>query len=230
MDNLALMGVVLNQGQQGACTAHSEAGDREFLHNKQLAFLGQKIVPCPAGLFSPSFTYYQERVIDGTISQGDCGSTIKTSCQVGQLYGNALRSQMPYSDSDFSTAPTAVILADAKVFPTGSYHTLTTVDDVKSVIASGYNVKIGFTVYESFESDEMAQTGIWSPDPSTEQVLGGHAVLGIGYDDTVNGGSLLVRNSWGADWGKAGNFYLRYEDVANSQVVTDLFTQHLGKW
>ena len=230
-DNLAFMGPVLNQGQQGSCTAHSEAADREYLHWKTLSDLfSHSPAPTAYGMFSPSFTYYQERKIDNSLDQGDCGSQIRTSCKVGQLYGNCLRSEMPYNDQDCSTAPTSGQLSDALKFPTGSYHAVPLVDDMKHCIASGYNLKYGFNVYESFESDQMAKTGIWSPDVNNEQVIGGHAVLGIGYDDSVNGGSFLVRNSWGGDWGYKGNFWLRYQDAANSNILTDSYVQHLGKW
>lgn len=41
-------------------------------------------------------------------------------------------------------------------------------------------------------------------------IVGGHARLVFGWDDNVNGGSLLVRNSWGGRWGVNGNSYDRY--------------------
>ena len=61
-------------------------------------------------------------------------------------------------------------------------------------------------------------------------MLGGHEVLAYGYDDSVNGGSLLIRNSWGASWGKNGDFYMRYKDAANPDVLMDACIQHLGRW
>jgi C1A family cysteine protease len=142
-------------------------------------------------------------------------------------FGCALRSEMPYVAGDFATAPTQAQLDLAKQRATGQYHRLTTVDDMKSCIASGYNFRIGFLVYESFEA--IAANGVWSPD-TREKVLGGHEVLGIGYDDNINGGSFLVRNSWGSRWANYGNFWLRYSDAANADVVQDSWIQHLGKW
>jgi len=234
MDNGQYMGPVLNQGQQGACTAHAGVADREYLHWKQLAALGKPVAPGSDGLFSPAYLYFLERQIDAGWTggaflpdPGDVGSMGRTSCQVLNHYGCATRAEMPYSDSQFSTAPTAVQMADGLQWPTGQYHFAANVDDMKSVIATGYNFRIGFTVYESFES--IGSNGIWTPSTS-EEVLGGHEVLGYGYDDTVNGGSFLVRNSWGADWGKAGDFYMRYADAANSQILQDAAIQHLGKW
>lgn len=225
--NLSLMGPVLDQGQEGSCTAHAAAADREFLHWKQMAYLNNPVQPTSEGMFSPSFIYYLERQSDGTLDQGDCGSYGRTSCSVLRQYGCALRADMPYVPGDFSTAPTQAQLSSATRWTTGQYHRLATVDDMKSCVASGYNFRIGFTVYESFES--ISANGIWSPSTS-ESVLGGHEVLSIGFDDSVNGGSFLVRNSWSASWGQNGNFWMRYQDAADSNVLMDAWIQHLGKW
>lgn len=224
--NIKLMGPVLDQGQEGSCTAHAAAADREFLHWKTLSDRGETVAPDSEGLYSPSFIYYLERKEDGSLDQGDCGSYGRTSCLVLRKYGCALRKDMPYVAGDFSTEPTQAQLDAAAKWATGQYHRLATVDDMKSCIASGYNFRIGFTVYESFES--IGSDGLWSPKTS-ERVLGGHEVLGIGYDDAVNGGSFLVRNSWGR-WGASGNFHMRYIDAANPDVLMDAWIQHLGKW
>jgi hypothetical protein len=225
--NLELMGVVLDQGDEGSCTAHAAAADREFLHWKEIARRGGTVAPTADGMYSPSFIYYLERQTDGSLDQGDCGSFGRTSCATLNKFGCALRLDMPYMAGDFGTAPTPAQLVGALKFATGQYHRLATVDDMKSCIASGYNFRIGFTVYGSFEGINV--TGIWSPSKK-ESVLGGHEVLAIGYDDNVNGGSFLVRNSWGADWGNEGNFYMRYVDAADTDILQDCYIQHLGKW
>lgn len=225
--NLSLMGPVLDQGQEGSCTAHAAATDREFLHWKELAYLGNTVNPSTEGMFSPSFIYYLERQADGTLAQGDCGSYGRTSCAVLRKFGCALRADMPYVPGDLSTAPTTEQLSAATKWATGQYHRLATVDDMKSCIASGYCFRIGFTVYESFES--IGSDGIWNPS-TRESVLGGHEVLACGFDDQVNGGSFQVRNSWGASWGQSGNFWMRYRDAADPNVLMDAWIQHLGKW
>lgn len=47
--------------------------------------------------------------------------------------------------------------------------------------------------------------------PPVGQIVGGHAVYLWGWDDSANGGSWLLRNSWGKPWGKGnGNAYMRY--------------------
>jgi hypothetical protein len=226
---IGLLGAVLDQGQQGSCTAHAEVENREFLHWKTLSEKGLAIAPPPDGLYSPSFAYYMARFIDGSLDQGDCGSTGRTICQVSSTYGLCFRSEMPYSDSDYTTAPTQQQMTDALEWKSGGYHRLGSVDEMKSCISSGYCFKIGFTVYDSFETS-IGSDGIWSPDKTKESILGGHEVLAVGFDDTINGGSFEVRNSWGPSFGKDGNFYLRYSDAADPDILIDAWIQHLGVW
>jgi C1A family cysteine protease len=80
---------------------------------------------------------------------------------------------------------------------------------------------MGFTVYDSFESDEVARTGNANMPASNEALLGGHAVLCIGYDDATQ--RFLIRNSWGSDWGNKGNFTLPYEYLLNPDLSDDFW-------
>jgi C1A family cysteine protease len=45
-----------------------------------------------------------------------------------------------------------------------------------------------------------------------EHIIGGHAVLAVGYDDAKQ--VLIVRNSWGPAWGYQGYFYMPYAYTA----------------
>ena len=80
----------------------------------------------------------------------------------------------------------------------------------------------GFTVYESFESDAVAQTGNMPMPNSAEQVIGGHAVLAVGYDNEDR--VFIVRNSWGEGWGDAGYFYMPYAYLLDDNLADDLWT------
>jgi len=62
------------------------------------------------------------------------------------------------------------------------------------------------------------------PDIEKDKVVDGHAVLAVGYDDNKSlgranpeepstTGAILIRNSWGANWGKQGYGWLPYEYV-----------------
>jgi hypothetical protein len=240
VDLESFCGPVLDQGQEGSCTAHFGAGVRAFLANK---YQTQSVE------FSPAFLYYLARQMDNFYSANnrwatndelkafiaanpavdDVGSFGRTICRVLNQFGACTRATMPYTPGDFSTAPNDAQYAEALTYKGGAYHRLNTVADMKSCLASGYTFGIGFTVYESFESDQMAKDGLWTPDAANERVLGGHEVEAIGFDDSVNSGSFKVRNSWSATWGAKGNFFLRYVDAANSNILQDAWLPHLGK-
>jgi C1A family cysteine protease len=77
-------------------------------------------------------------------------------------------------------------------------------------------------VYSSFETPEVASTGEAPLPQPGEQILGGHAVLAVGYDDTEQ--RFIVRNSWGTSWGKDGYFSLPYAYLTNTHLSSDFWT------
>jgi C1A family cysteine protease len=86
----------------------------------------------------------------------------------------------------------------------------------------------GFSVYSSIE--QAGKTGkIPFPSPH-EWFMGGHAVMAVGYDDALEisssspdgpttTGALLIRNSWGTEWGEDGYGWLPYEYVLRGLAV-----------
>jgi C1A family cysteine protease len=93
---------------------------------------------------------------------------------------------------------------------------------LKGCIADGYPFVFGFTVYDSFESPEVAKTGIVPMPSAKDTAIGGHAVLAVGYDDKEE--RFIVRNSWGPGWGMKGYFTIPYSYVTNSNLADDLWT------
>ena len=61
------------------------------------------------------------------------------------------------------------------------------------------------------------------PNTSSEQILGGHAVAVVGYDDNLNGGRFICRNSWGTNWGDHGYFYMPYQVINNANMSSDFW-------
>ena len=92
----------------------------------------------------------------------------------------------------------------------------------KGVLASGYPFVFGFTVYDAFESAEVAKTGVLNLPAKGESVLGGHAVLAVGYDDA--GQRFIVRNSWGNKWGQKGYFTIPYAYLLDGNLADDFWT------
>ena len=55
-----------------------------------------------------------------------------------------------------------------------------------------------------------------------EKVLGGHAVMAVGYEKSSK--MMLVRNSWGKDWGLEGYFWLPFGYFTDSNLSDDFWT------
>jgi C1A family cysteine protease len=91
----------------------------------------------------------------------------------------------PYNIAKFTKKPPArCFTAAMKNTATAYQRVAQTLDDMRGCLAAGYPFVFGFSVYESFESQEVANTGILNM-PSHEKSLGGHAVLCCGYDDAT---------------------------------------------
>jgi len=71
----------------------------------------------------------------------------------------------------------------------------------------------------------VAGTGT-APMPSRgEKMLGGHAVLAVGYDEARQ--RFLIMNSWGTGWGLKGYFTLPYPYLTDSRLADDFWTVRL---
>ena len=93
---------------------------------------------------------------------------------------------------------------------------------MKGCLASGFPFVFGFSVYESFESSEVAQTGHAPMPGPADALIGGHAVVAVGYDDSVQ--VFFVRNSWGDGWGMKGYFTLPYAYLTQRNLSSDFWT------
>jgi C1A family cysteine protease len=128
----------------------------------------------------------------------------------------------PYVISAFTKKPSAACYTAAKKHTIRTYHRIASLGDMRACLAEGYPFVFGFSVYESFESTKVAQSGVLNMPKPEERQLGGHAVCAVGYDDKAK--RLLVRNSWGPAWGKKGYFTMPYDYVANRDLSDDFWT------
>ena len=92
---------------------------------------------------------------------------------------------------------------------------------MQGCLASGTPFVVGFSVYESFESEEVARTGVVDMPGPKEKQVGGHAVVAVGYDNAAQ--RFTVRNSWGKSWGQKGYYTMPYAYVTNPQLAMDFW-------
>lgn len=206
---------VVDQGELGSCTANAIAsGLREYWENQ-----AGKLT-----LLSRLWLYWEERYLEGSVNE-DAGAEIRDGMKVLQQIGCAPETDWPYNITKFTQTPPTQATTDATPFKVTEYHRVTDLTVLKAALAEGYPVVLGIDVYESFESDQVAKTGIVPLPKRGEKLLGGHAVLAVGYKDDVmykGRGVVICRNSWGESWGDKGYFYLPYSYFA--KYVTDMWT------
>jgi len=220
-------GAIKNQGQLGSCTGHAFAEALEWIFR---AYLGKQPT------LSPLYVYAQELIANGNFPADD-GSDGVTGCNVVITDGACEDSLYPDASQTIQQ-PTAAMNQNAFQYRMGAYHGLTGSQVALSVIGDPvpWPVEIGFTVYDSFESDAVAQSGIYSPDPTSESVVGGHEVLMVGYDVGTPASlrpvncppSALIMNSWGTDWGWNGSGFFWMALPVLDASDTDLKICHAG--
>ena len=127
-------------------------------------------------------------------------------------------SEWSYDTNTFTEKPSITTYADALKYKITAYYRLTILD----TLASGFPFVFGFSVYESFESDQVALISIVPLPAENEQLLGGHAVMAVGYDNSKQ--QFIVRNSWGTSWGQKGYFFMPYAYLTNANLSSDFWT------
>ncbi len=208
---------VEDQGALGSCTANALVGALEYLEIKDGATFAD---------LSRLFVYYNERVIEHSVGQ-DSGALIRDGIKTLAKLGVCSEAKWPYTISKFTSKPPAACYKEALKHQITSYQRLETVNDMRACLASGYPFVFGFTVYESFESPTVAKTGVVNMPKKSEKTLGGHAVVGVGYDDSKK--RFTVRNSWGPNWGMSGYFTIPYDYLGDRNLSDDFWTIRRGK-
>ncbi|MDD3905683.1 MAG: C1 family peptidase [Candidatus Omnitrophica bacterium] len=192
---------VEQQGNLGSCTAQALAGNIEFIDNK---------IDSEYTDVSRLFIYYNERALEDTVDY-DSGAYLRDGIKTLKNDGACREEAWPYNILKFDTKPPAKCYEEAKKHVIESYHRLSTVNEMLACLAEGYPFVFGFAVYTSFESQEVKRTGIANMPKEDETMVGGHAVMAVGYDQSEK--RFLVRNSWGLKWGMGGYFTIPFEYI-----------------
>ena len=225
-----------NQSSLGSCTANAGVGLVEYFERR--AF-GKHIDA------SRLFLYKVTRNLMHWT--GDTGAFLRSTMYALTLFGTPPEEYWPYVIADFDKEPSAFCYAFAQNYQAISYYRLdppgstpaTLLSQIKNYLANGLPSMFGFTVYNSI--GQAAANGGKIPFPTPgEKVVGGHAILAVGFDDnlkikntnagaTETTGALLIRNSWGTAWGSAGYGWLPYQYVL-SGLATDWWSLIKNEW
>jgi C1A family cysteine protease len=206
---------VFDQGQLGSCTANAVAAAVEY---------DAKLNGTDPGALSRLWIYYYERKLEGAPADQDTGAHGRDGFKVCQTIGVPLEQDWPYVISQFSQQPPASLASEASQHRISNYRAVPrNLDSMKAVLTNRQTIAFGFTVYESFESQAVAQSGIVPMPSRAEKVLGGHEVLLVGYlKAEPNYG--LVRNSWGTGWGQQGYFLMPWAYILDANLASDFRT------
>ncbi len=216
-----------DQGAQGSCTANMGAGLVDF---------NQKQVKYPWSYeASRSFIYYCTRTEEGSDTNDDTGATIRGTIKAINKYGccpehGDPRWSMEYNDKDWKTAPSGASCKDALLHCALEYQSVPQNEvAVKSLLCQDIPIGFGFMVYSSFMTKKVQQSGVMPQPGWLEQIQGGHAVIAIGYLTNYVAGDqkikdwVIVRNSWGENWGKKGTFLMPMKYFLNASTSSDFW-------
>lgn len=235
---------VEDQGTVNACTAFAGVSLLEYFSQKRYGKYTS---------LSARFLYKAARNLMNRLD--DSGTSVRQTMKALALFGVPPEEIWPWRSEGVHEEPPAFCYAYAqsyqalKSFRLDAAHSrskTTTVASrdlllfqIKAVLAAGLPCMFGFTVYDSYYKDRNIRLGHIPYPSSRDQVVGGHAAVAVGYNDykvidRIDGeaaqpGALLIRNSWGPNWGNGGYGWMPYEYVLEG-LTADWWSLLKSEW
>lgn len=203
---------VYDQGALGSCVGNAVAAAAQFdRRNQHVA----DYVP------SRLMIYLEARRLEGTVNY-DAGCEIRDGMKAMAKLGACDEKLWPYIIKKYKQKPPASAYKAALSDQAIDYaRVIQSAVTCETILATGFPIVFGFTVYESFESTEVELSGVVPMPGPNEAVIGGHAVPMVGYDSAAK--RFICRNSWGASWGQKGYFTFPYDYALNLNLADDFW-------
>jgi C1A family cysteine protease len=209
-----------DQGDLGSCTANAIGAAIEYQQGRQ----GMEETFTPSRLF----IYYNERVVLNTVNS-DSGAMLRDGLKSVSKEGVPPEELWPYDISEFKKKPPKSVYTTAAERKVLLFRRVNqSLNDMRVVLSLEFPFVFGFTVFKSFMSKEVANTGVVPMPTAADRsagIQGGHAVLAVGFDDDEQ--HFIVLNSWGKKWGDKGYFYMPYAYLPDPQLARDFWTIQL---
>jgi C1A family cysteine protease len=217
-------GAAFDQGALASSPAHACAALVDYFerrsHGKEL---------CPSRLF------LHRNAVHLALGETGGGVHLRATLKALAWCGLPPERYWPYDLAKADVEPSAFLYSFGRRFADLRYVRLDarhasggeTLAMVKSFLAAGFPVAFGASIPTSItDAAEIPYR------PAFDSLLGGQAFVAIGYDDawlSSTRGALLVRNSWGTNWGDQGNGWLPYAYV-EQRLAVDFWTILRPDW
>lgn len=226
-----------NQGKINSCTAHAAITLIEYFQRR--AF-GKHLDASRLFLYKVS-----RNLLHWT---GDRGAYSRTTMKALAIFGVPPEEYWPYDLTKVDEEPPAFCYALARQYRATEYYRLdrkgitrdTLLQQIKANLAMNRPVMFGMLFHLGCARQSSTNGGkIPIPSPSDTEWFG-HNMAVVGYDDNIHientdsggietTGALLVRNSFGTQWGDNGYGWLPYEYVLR-QLSMDWWTLLKQDW
>lgn len=205
LDLRAELDQVGDQGQRGTCVAFAFTSLDRRAHGD----------PAAAEALSEEFLYWAAKQRDGT---GADGTTFFAASTGLHDYGQSLAQHWPYDDHrshlDPNYSPPQESLVDALAHRGLGTAVPMTVDEIRRQLVAGTPVAIAIPIWDEFENANMDAVTPTPTDLIARRLE--HAVVVVGHDSTA--AAVLIRNSWGTDWGTNGYGWIADTLVSRSRA------------
>ncbi len=197
--------LVLDQGEEGACTGFGLAAAINFLQWKHNGYQTRGLETV-----SPRMLYHLARAYDEWPGEDYEGSSCRGAMKGWHRHGACSEALWPYRNGRGKIvfiAPKKGWESDAARRPLGAYFRIDTrsVSDMQSAIYEVGAIYCSATVHKGWFLKKTREPVVL---PMRAKSIGAHAFALVGYTED----GFIVQNSWGPDWGYHGFALLAYED------------------
>lgn len=200
---------IYQQYDTNACTAMAIGAAIEYMHRKA----GK-----PDLKPSKLFIYWNARSLSDCTDKDD-GAELRDGFKSVAKWGVAPNEDFPFLHENMLVKPPEKAYQDAKKEILTKYNRIpSTARDITAALSQGLPVVFGMETYDNLNNAETVKTG-YVKMPKGKHV-GGHCMLIVG----IKPGYVIIRNSWGYDWGESGYGYIPIAYIENDNLVGDFWT------